>query len=150
MPKPIPEGYASITPYLYLSDAARAIDFYKAAFGASEVFRMEDPDGKVGHAELRIGGSVLMLADEYPEIGAKAPHAYGGSPMSLLLYVEDVDRVVQRSLEAGATPVRPVKNQFYGDRSGSILDPFGHTWTIATHIEDVAPEEMMKRAAAGA
>jgi PhnB protein len=150
MAKPIPEGYANITPYLYLSDAARAISFYKAVFGAAELFRMDGPDGKIGHAELRVGNGVLMLADECPEIGAKAPHAYGGSPMSLMLYVEDVDRVYQRSIEAGAKPVRPLKDQFYGDRSGMILDPFGHTWTIATHVEDVSPEEMMRRAAAGA
>ena len=146
--RPIPEGYGTVTPYLIVDGAARAIEFYKQAFGATETFRMERPDGRVGHAEIKIGDSHVMLADEHPEMGARGPQAIGGSPISLVLYVEDVDATVNRAVEAGAKLTRPVANQFYGDRTGGVEDPFGHAWYVATHVEDVAPEEMQKRAAA--
>lgn len=145
MAKPIPDGYHSITPYLITKDAARAIDFYKKAFGAKELFRMDAPGGRIGHAEIQIGNSIIMLADEFPEMGAKAPATFGGSPVSLLLYVEDVDGIYDKALTAGAKATRPVKDQFYGDRSGGLEDPFGHQWTVATHKEDLTPEEMKKR-----
>ena len=148
MVKPIPDGYASLTPYLVVKGAARAIDFYKRAFGATELFRMDGPNGSVGHAEIRVGNSVLMLADESPEMGAKSPQSIGGSPVSLMLYVEDVDKVFARAVKEGATVKRPVADQFYGDRTGGLVDPFGHSWWVATHKEDVPPEEMKKRAAA--
>lgn len=148
MVKPIPEGYHSLTPYLYMSDAKGAIDFYKRAFGAVEVFRMDAPGGKIGHAELRIGDSVIMLADECPEMEARSPQSVGGSPSSLLLYVEDVDKVFDQAVKEGATVVRPVANQFYGDRSGGLKDPFGHSWYVSTHVEDVPAEELQKRMAA--
>ncbi len=147
MVKPIPDGYTSVTPYLYVSDARRAIEFYTRVFGATESFRMDGPDGRIGHAELRIGSGPVMLADEHPEMGARSPRAYGGTPNSFLLYVEDVDRVFREAIEAGAKSLRPVENKFYGDRSGMIEDPFGHQWAIATHVEDVPPEEMQRRAA---
>ena len=143
----IPEGYHSVTPYLVMQDAKLAIEFYKAVFEATEKERMEMPDGKIGHAELLMGDSVLMLADEAPSVGALAPVTVGGTPVSIALYVRDVDAVIQRALDANAILERPIENQFYGDRSGSIRDPFGHKWTVATHIEDVSPEEMKKRAA---
>jgi PhnB protein len=146
--KPIPEGYHTATPYLIIKDAARAIEFYKKAFGATEVMRFAQPDGKIGHAEIKIGDSHIMLADEFPEMGARSPQSLGGSPVSILLYVENVDAQAQLAVAAGAKVVRPVKDQFYGDRSGSFEDPFGHQWHIATHAEDVAPDEMHKRAAA--
>jgi len=146
--KPIPEGYGTVTPYLIVDGAARAIEFYKQAFGASETFRMEAPGGRVGHAEIRIGDSHVMLADEHPEMGARGPQSFGGSPVSLVLYVEDVDATVNRAVEAGAKLTRPVANQFYGDRTGGVEDPFGHAWYVATHVEDVSEEEMKKRAAA--
>ena len=146
--RPIPEGYGTVTPYLIVNGAARAIEFYKQAFGATETFRMDRPDGRVGHAEIKIGDSHVMLADEHPEMGARGPQAIGGSPISLVLYVEDVDATVNRAVEAGAKLTRPVANQFYGDRTGGVEDPFGHAWYVATHVEDVAPEEMQKRAAA--
>lgn len=144
----IPEGYHSITPYLVVKEAAKAIEFYKKAFGAAEVMRMDDPSGKIGHAELRIGDSHIMLADEYPEMKFRSPESYGGSPVSILLYVPDVDATTARAVENGAKLEREVKDQFYGDRMGQILDPFGHVWSIATHKEDVSVEEMKKRAAA--
>jgi PhnB protein len=147
-PKPIPEGYHTATPYLILKDAAKAIEFYKKAFGAKEMMRMSQPDRRIGHAEIKIGDSPIMLADEFPEMGARSPQSLGGSPVSILLYVEDVDAFAEQAVTAGAKVVRPVKDQFYGDRSGSFEDPFGHQWHIATHVEDVAPEEMHKRAAA--
>ena len=142
----IPEGYHSITPYLIISEAARAIHWYKTAFGAEEILRMDDPNGsKVTHAELKIGDSHIMLADEYPAMGYRSPKTLGGAGISLLLYVKDVDKVVKHAVEAGAKLERPVQDQFYGDRTGTIQDPFGHVWSIATHIEDVSPEEMQER-----
>ena len=145
--KPIPEGYHSITPYLIADDAAGAIEFYKKAFGASELMRMAAPGGRVGHAELRIGDSRIMLADEFPEMGARSPKAVGGSPVSLHLYVEDVDATVRQAIAAGAREIRPVKDQFYGDRLGTVEDPFGHVWHISTHKEDVPADELKRRAA---
>lgn len=149
-PRPIPEGYHSITPYLIVTGAASAIEFYKHAFGAKEVLRIPHPDGRIAHAELQMGDSRIMLADEFPEMGARSPMSLGGTPVSVLLYVEDVDEVTKRALAAGAKMLRPVKDRFYGDRTGTLSDPFGHQWTIATHKEDVSPEEMQKRAAAAA
>jgi PhnB protein len=146
--KPIPDGYHSVTPYIIVGDGARAIEFYKEAFGATELFRMDGPDGKIGHAEIKIGDSHVMLADEHPEMNARSAQTLGGSPVSLLVYVEDVDATFSRAIEAGATERRPVANQFYGDRVGGLEDPFGHVWYVATHVEDVAPEELQKRAAA--
>ena len=146
--KPIPEGYHNVTPYLVVDGAAKAIDFYKKVFGAAEKMRMPSPGGKVGHAELTLGDSMIMLADEHPDMGARAPHAFGGSAVSLMVYVPDVDATVKTAIAAGAKVVRPVENQFYGDRMGTIEDPFGHRWYVATHVEDVPPEEMAKRAAA--
>lgn len=143
---PIPEGYHAITPYLYVHDARAALDFYTRAFGARERFRMEGAPGKIGHAEMTIGDSHIMLADEAPDMGARSPKTIGGSPMSLLLYVEDVDRVVADAVRAGATITRPVEDKFYGDRAGMILDPFGHSWAVATRVEDVSAEEMLRRA----
>jgi PhnB protein len=143
--KPIPEGYQSLTPYLVIKGARAAIDYYKKVFGATERMRMDAPGGMIGHAELMIGGSLIMLADEYPDMGFRGPKAFGGSPVSLLLYVGDVDEVFKRALDAGAKPLRPVADQFYGDRMGSLEDPFGHVWSIATHVEDVPPEEMRRR-----
>jgi PhnB protein len=146
--KPIPEGYYTVTPYLIVNGAAKAIDFYKKAFGATELFRMGGPDGKIGHAEIKIGNSPIMLADEHPEMGYRGPLTLGGTPVSILLYVNDVDKMAAQAIAAGAKVQRPVKDQFYGDRSGTFADPFGHVWTIATHKEDVSPEEMKKRMAA--
>lgn len=144
---PIPKGYHSVTPYLIVNNAAKAIDFYKKVFGAKEIARMEH-SGKVGHAELKIGDAKIMLADEYPEMGARSPVAYGGSPISIYLYVKDVDAVVKLAVRSGAKLTRPVDNMFYGDRSGGITDPFGHIWYVATHVEDVSMAEIKKRAAA--
>lgn len=146
--KPIPDGYHSVTPYLYIDGAARAIDFYKQAFGAVEVMRLESSGGKIGHAEIKIGDSHVMLADEFPDMGARGPHTIGGTAVGLMVYLPDVDVVVDRAVKAGATLERPVENKFYGDRTGGIIDPFGHRWYISTHVEDVPPEEMEKRAAA--
>ncbi len=145
--KPIPEGYNAVTPYLIVNDAAAAIEFYKKIFDAKEVMRMPAPGGRIGHAEVKIGNSHVMLADENPEMGARSPGSVGGSPISLLLYVADVDDTVNRAVAAGAKLKRPVADQFYGDRTGGIEDPFGHQWYVATHIEDVSPEEMRKRSA---
>jgi PhnB protein len=144
----IPKGYNAVTPYLIIKGAARAIDYYKKVFGATELFRMDGPDGKVGHAELQIGDSHIMLADENPGMGAGHASAatIGGSPVSLYLYLPDVDAVVDRAVAAGAKILKPVQDQFYGDRSGFIQDPFGHLWGVATHVEDVSPEEMEERA----
>jgi PhnB protein len=141
----IPEGHHTVTPYLIVGDAAGALAFYKKAFGAEELMRVAAPNGKIGHAEIRIGDSVIMLADEYPDMNARGPHAFGGSPVSIHLYVEDVDAVAGQAIAAGATVVRPVQDQFYGDRSGSFTDPFGHSWHVATHKEDLTPEELDKR-----
>ncbi len=146
--KPIPEGYHTATPYLIVKDAARAIEFYKKAFGATELMRMADASGKIGHAEIKIGDSPIMLADEVPGMGYRSPESLGGSPVSILLYVEDVDAVFNQAVAAGAKVERPVKDQFYGGRTGGVTDPFGHVWYIATHKEDVSPEELQKRAAA--
>ncbi len=146
--KPIPDGYHSMTPYLIVNGAAKAIEFYQKAFGAIELFRLGSPDGKIGHAELMINDSVLMLADESPQMGALSPPTIGGSPVRILLYVENVDEVVPRAVAAGAKIVRPVADQFYGDRAGGIEDPFGHYWHVATHKEDVSPDEMKRRAEA--
>ncbi len=144
---PIPKGYHSITPYLVIKGAAQAIEYYKKVFGATETVRMNGPDGKVGHAELKIGDSHIMLADENPSMGPGHSSAatIGSSPVSLYLYLPDVDRVVERAAAAGAKILRPVQDQFYGDRSGFIQDPFGHLWGIATHVEDVSPEDMKER-----
>lgn len=144
--KSIPDGYHSITPYLIIKGAAGAIDFYKRVFGATELMRMPDPSGKIGHAEIMIGDSHIMLADEYPEMGHRSPQTLGGAGVSLMIYLDDVDEVYKRALAAGAKQVQPLKDQFYGDRSGTVQDPYGHVWTIATHVEDIAPEEMQRRA----
>jgi PhnB protein len=145
--KPIPDGYHSVTPYLIVDDAARAIEFYKKAFSAVELMRMPAPGGKIGHAEIRVGDSPIMLADESPEMGHRSARTLGGSPISLMVYVEDVDARVAQAVAAGGKLVRPVANQFYGDRSGGVDDPFGYHWYLATHVEDVPPEEMKKRMA---
>jgi PhnB protein len=144
--KSIPDGYHSVTPYLIIDGAAAAIDFYKRAFGAKELMRMPSPDGKIGHAEIRIGDSTMMLADEHPAMGHRSPKSLGGSGVNLMVYVEHVDEVFKRAVASGAKELRPLKDQFYGDRSGTLQDPFGHTWTLATHIEDIAPDEMRRRA----
>jgi PhnB protein len=146
--KPIPEGYHAVTPYLSVAGAAQALDFYKKAFGAREIMRVESPGNKVGHAEIEIGGSRLMMADEFPDMGFRGPKTYGGSPVHIHLYVEDADKTVEQAVAAGAKVIRAVANQFYGDRSGSIEDPFGHVWHIATHVEDLTPEEVQQRASA--
>jgi len=143
--KPIPEGYHSITPYLFIKGAAAAIEFYKSVFGATERMRMPGPDGRIMHAELKIGDSVVMLSDENPQMGALSPQTIGGTGSGVNVYVADVDAATQKAVDLGAQLVRPVKDQFYGDRSGSIIDPFGHLWSVATHVEDVAPEEMQRR-----
>jgi PhnB protein len=144
--KPIPDGYHSVTPYLIIRGAAQAMEFYSKAFGAKEQFKMPGPDGKIGHAEMRIGDSVIMLADENPNMGHKSPATIGGSPISILLYVQDCDAVFNQAVKAGAEVERPLANQFYGDRTGGVKDPFGFSWYIATHVEDVSPEEMERRA----
>ena len=144
--KPIPEGYRTVTPYLAVDDAAEAIEYYKKAFGAKERVRMETPDEKIGHAELEIGDSLVMLSDPIPEATTRTPKELGGTSASVFLYVEDVDAVVKRAVDAGATVTMEVADQFWGDRFGSVQDPFGHSWSIATHVEDVPPEEMAERA----
>jgi len=145
--KPIPEGYHSVTPYLIFSGAGEAIAFYKKALGAEESLRLGGPGGRIDHAEIRIGDSCIMLADEHPEIQALSPNTIGGSPDSIHLYVEDVDAVVARAVAAGAKLIRPVADQFYGDRTGGIEDPFGYRWFIATHKEDLTMDEIRQRAA---
>ena len=145
--KPIPDGYTAVTPYLTVKGAAQAIDFYKRVFHAEEAMRMNAPDGKVMHAEIRINGSVVMLHDEMPDWNALSPQTIGDSASSIMVYVDDVDTVFKRALDAGATSTMPVADQFYGDRLGSFTDPFGHKWSVATHVEDVAPDEIRRRAA---
>lgn len=145
--KPIPEGYHSVTPYLIIKDAAQAIDYYKTAFGAEELFRM-DHEGKIGHAEIKIGDSPIMLADENPEMKYLSPQSLGGTPVSIMIYVDDVDTIFKQAIDAGGVEHRALQDQFYGDRSGTLTDPFGHVWTVATHKEDVSPEEIEKRLAA--
>ncbi len=144
--KPIPEGYNTVTPYLAVDDAAQAIEYYKKAFGAKERVRMEAPDSKIGHAELEIGDSLVMLSDAFPQSTTRPPNELGGTSASVFMYVEDVDAVVKQAVDAGATITMDVADQFWGDRFGSITDPFGHSWSIATHVEDVPPEEMAERA----
>lgn len=144
----IPTGYEGATPYLIISDAARALEFYKRAFGAMEIMRIPTPEGKIGHAEFKIGAAIVMLADEFPDMNCKSPQSIGGSPVSMMVYVQDVDAFVERAVSAGAKMTTPVENKFYGDRSGSVEDPFGHHWHFATHIEDVPPAELAARAEA--
>ena len=144
--KPIPAGYSVVSPYLIIRGAAKALEFYQQVFGACERMRLEMPGGVIGHAEIQLGESVIMLADEFPQMDCRGPESFGGSPVSLHVYVTDVDAVVAKAVANGAKIKRPVQNQFYGDRSGAIVDPFGHTWNIATHVEDVSPEEMAQRA----
>ena len=146
--KPIPEGYHSVTPYLIVKGAARAIDFYKNVFGATEIMRMPGPGGSVAHAEIKIGDSHIMLADEQQHGPYRSPEAFGGSPVSLMLYVPDVDKTFKQAIAAGAKESRAVQDQFYGDRSGNLIDPFGHVWTVSTHKEDVSEQEMQKRISA--
>ena len=143
--KTIPEGYHSVTPYLIVRGAAEAIDFYRKAFGAVELFRFPSPDGKIGHAEIKIGDSPIMMADEHPDMGYKGPQTIGGSPVSLMIYVEDVDTVFNQAVAAGATIKEALQDKFYGDRMGTVTDPFGHVWHISTHKEDVSMDEMQER-----
>lgn len=145
--KPIPDGYPQVIPYLSVDGAEAAIDFYIKVFGATEKVRMPGPDGQIGHAELQIGDSLVMLADSNPDMGGKTPAELGGTPVTMMVYIEDVDAVFDRAIDAGATAERKVEDQFYGDRAGQFVDPFGHKWFIATHVEDISPEEMEKRAA---
>jgi PhnB protein len=145
MVQPIPAGYAGVTSYLIIRDAAGAIDYYKKAFGATELMRFPGPDGKIGHAELRIAGGNIMLADESPDMGHRSVQSYGGSPVSLMFYVPDVDKSFAQAIAAGGKVKNPVKDQFYGDRSGTLTDPFGLMWTMATHKEDVSVSDMQKR-----
>ncbi len=149
MPKqvqPIPQGYHSVTPYLVVSNAARAIEFYQRAFGAKEIMRMDGPPGKISHAELKIGDSIIMVSDEMPGTGCRSPQSLSGTTVGIFLYVDNVDNVFQQATSAGAKVEMPLADQFWGDRFGKLTDPFGHSWSLATHKEDVAPEEMKKRA----
>src|SRR5688572_11995233 len=146
--KPIPDGYGAVMPYLIVDGAAKAIEFYKTVLGATERMRMEAPGDKIGHAELTVGDSVIMLADEHPEIGAVGPRTVGGSPVGIMVYLPDVDAVVARAVAGGGKLVSPPENKFYGDRSATIEDPFGHKWYLSTHVEDVTPDEMARRATA--
>jgi len=144
--KPIPEGYHTVTPSLVVNDGPRALDFYKRAFGAQERFRMEGPPGKIGHAEIKIGDSMIMLSDEFPGMGARSPLSLGGSPVTIFLYVNDVDTAFKQAVDAGAKVEMPLADMFWGDRFGRVSDPFGHLWAMATHKEDLSPEEVEKRA----
>jgi PhnB protein len=144
--KAIPAGHRTVTPYLAIKNAAQALEFYEKAFGATESYKLMMPDGRLGHAEIRLGDSMIMLSDEFPEDGGKAPETLGGTPVSIHLYVEDVDGFFKKALAAGAKERKPVMDQFYGDRSGQLEDPFGHLWWVATHKEDIAPQELQKRA----
>jgi PhnB protein len=146
--KPIPEGYHSVTPYLIVKNAGKAIDYYKKVFGATEIMRFPGPNGSVAHAEIKIGDSLIMLADEQQQTPYRSPEAFGGSPVSLMVYVPDVDKTFKEAISNGAKEIRAVQDQFYGDRSGNLVDPFGHVWTVSTHKEDVSNEEMQKRMAA--
>jgi len=146
--KPIPKGYHAVTPYLSVQGAAGAIAFYKKAFGAKEIMRMPGPGRTLGHAEIQVGDSRIMLADEFPEMNFRSPRSVGGTPVNIHLYVPDVDRVAKKAVAVGAKLLRPVADQFYGDRSGSLEDPFGHVWHVATHIKDIPMKELKKRAAA--
>jgi PhnB protein len=146
--KPIPEGYNTVTPYLAVDDAAAAIEYYKKVFGARESVRMDGPDNTIAHAELDIGDSKIMLSDPFPQSSTKPPKELGGTSASVFMYVEDVDAIVKKAVDGGATITMEVQDQFWGDRFGSITDPFGHSWSIATHVEDVPPEEMEERAKA--
>jgi len=148
--KPMPEGYHTVTPYLIVKGGSAAIAFYQEAFGAKEVMRLEMPGGRIGHAELQIGDSRIMLADEHPELQALSPKTIGGSPITLHVYVENSDATVERAVAAGAKLIRPVADQFYGDRTGGVEDPFGHRWFVATHKEDLSFDEIRERAAAQA
>ena len=148
MAKPIPDDYPQVTPYLIVDVGGAAIDFYCSVLGATERLRMPAPDGRIGHAELQLGDSMIMLADENARMGARGPRAIGGTPVSLHVYVEDSDAVFERAVQAGAKALQAVEDRFYGDRSGQFEDPFGHRWNVSTHVEDVPPEEMSKRAAA--
>ena len=143
--KPIPEGYRTVTPYLFVDDGPAALEFYKKVFGAVERMRMDWGGGKIGHAEFEIGDSLVMLASEFPELVALSPRSVGGTPVAIALYVEDVDAVFSRAIQEGAEVIRPVENQFYGDRSGVFRDPFGHQWSVSTHVEDISEEEMERR-----
>jgi PhnB protein len=145
MVKPVPDGYHTVTPYLAVDDAAKAIEYYTKAFGAKERLRMKGPDGKIGHAELEIGDSLIMLSDPFPQASTKPPNELGGTSASVFLYVEDVDAVVKRAVDTGATITMEIADQFWGDRFGSVTDPFGHQWSIATHVEDLSPEEIEER-----
>lgn len=144
----IPVGYEGATPYLIVKDATRALEFYQKAFGATEIMRIPAREGKVGHAEIKIGAALIMLADEFPDMNCRSPQSFGGTPVSIMVYVQDVDRFVNRAVAAGATVLRPVENKFYGDRAASLEDPFGHQWHFATHVEDMPPDELAKRAEA--
>ncbi len=146
--QPIPEGYPQVIPYLTVDGAEAAIEFYRSVFGATERMRMGAPGGKIGHAELQLGDSVIMLSDEFPEMGNRSPKSLGGTPVTISVYTQDVDALFDRAISGGAKEITPVENQFYGDRSGQFEDPFGHRWNVSSHIEDVSPEEMEKRAAA--
>jgi PhnB protein len=154
--KPVPDGYHTATPYLIVQNASSAIDFYKKAFGATELLRMPGPGGRIMHAEIKVGDSIIMLADESPEMGHRSPPSLGGTPVSLLLYLNDVDAQFKQAVGAGATVQRPLRDEFYGDRTGTVIDPFGHIWSLSTHKEDLSPEQMdarfqefMKRQAQG-
>jgi PhnB protein len=146
--QPIPTGFHSVQPYLVVNDAAREIDFYQRAFGAKENFRMAGPDGKIGHAEIKIGDSIIMLADEMPQSGTRSPRSLGGTTCGIFVYVPDVDATFKQAVSAGAKQDQPVQDQFWGDRYGRLTDPFGHSWSVATHKEDVSPEELKKRSKA--
>jgi PhnB protein len=146
MAEPIPSNYPRVSPYLIVDGAAEAISFYETVLGATQRMRMDGPDGRVGHAELDVGDSVIMLADENPDMGARSPRTIGGTPVSIHVYLEDVDAAFDRALQSGAKSLRPLEDRFYGDRSGALEDPFGHHWDLSTHVEDVPPEEMSRRA----
>jgi PhnB protein len=146
--KPIPDGYHSVTPYLIVKGGVSALEFYKKVFGATELFRFDGPNGSLAHAEIKIGNSIVMLSDEQAEMGFRGPQSLGGSPVGIMLYVEDADRIFSRAVSAGATVKQPLEDKFYGDRSGTVVDPFGHMWTISTHKEDVSADEMKRRMAA--